>query len=148
MTAQGERFRNGFTQETLIAQLGASIGAKSARAIVERLLTGGPIALSNDALGRCVVPAMIQRTTWDPGFDVDASLAAKRIVRTRADGPAASAGMRDSMAILGMDISRGDPTRQIRMRLRAGADTVRVAYLPVGPPVTVQQWSRKPGCVD
>ena len=146
MTAQRGRFREGFTQETLIEQLGANIGATAARAIVDRVLAGGPIALSADALGGCFVPATIQRTTWDPGFDVDASLAAKRVVRARPGGPAASAGLRDSMALLGVDITRGDPARQIRLRVRAGTDTLRVAFLPVGPPVTVQQWSRTPGC--
>lgn len=142
-----DRFPNGFTQETLIEQLGAQIGAAEARAIVERFLAGGPIALSADALGGCVVPTMVQRTTWDPGFDVDASIAAKRVVHARAGGPAASAGLRDSMALLGVDISRGDPAKKIRLRVRAGTDTTRVEYLPAGPPVTVQQWSQTPGCV-
>src|SRR5262245_42109911 len=64
-----------------------------------------------------------------------------RVVRARPDGPAALAGLRDSMQLLGVDISRGDPTRQIRLRVRAGTDTTRIAYLPAGPPVTVQQWS-------
>jgi hypothetical protein len=93
-----------------------------------------------------VVPSMIQRTTWDPGFDVDASIAAKRVVHARPGGPAALAGLRDSMALLGVDITRGDPTRQIRLRVRAGTDTTRIAYLPVGPAVAVQQWSQTPGC--
>jgi len=103
--------------------------------------------LSADALGACVVPTMVQQTTWDPGFDVDASLAAKRVVHARPDGPASSAGLRDSMLLLGVDISRGDPTRQIRLRVRAGTDTTRIQYLPVGSPVMVQQWSRTPGCL-
>ena len=92
------------------------------------------------------MPTMIQQTTWDPGFDVDASLAAERVVRARAGGPAASAGLRDSMQILGVDISRGDPTRQIRLRVRAGTDTTRVQYLPVGSSVMLQEWSRTPAC--
>ena len=150
LTAQRERLPNGFTQETLIEQLGAQTGSGAIRAIVESFLAGGPVALSADAFGGggCIVPTMVQRTTWDPGFDVDASLAAKRVVRARPGGPAASAGLRDSMALLGVDISRGDPTRQIRLRVRAGTDTTRVAYLPAGLPVTVQQWSRTPGCAS
>jgi M61 glycyl aminopeptidase len=147
LTAQRERFPDGFTQETLIEQLGGQIGPAAARAIIERFLAGGSIALSAGALGSCVVPTMVERTTWDPGFDIDASLAARRVVRARPGGPAASAGLRDSMQLLGVDISRGDPTRQIRLRVRAGTDTTRIAYLPVGAPVTVQQWSRTPGCV-
>jgi predicted metalloprotease with PDZ domain len=147
LTFQRDRFPNGFTQETLIEQLGEQTGAAAARAIVEPFLAGGPIALSADALGACVVPTMVERTTWDPGFDIDASLAAKRVVRARPGGPAASAGLRDSMAILGVDISRGDPAKRIRLRVRAGTDTTRVEYLPAGPPVMVQQWSRTPGCV-
>ena len=103
--------------------------------------------LSPDALGGCAQPAMVQRTTWDPGFDVDASIAAKRVVRARPRGPAASAGLRDSMTILGADITRGDPTRQIRLRVSAGTDTTRIQYLPAGPTVAVQQWSRTSGCV-
>ena len=143
---QRDRFAEGFTQATLIDQLGPQIGHAAARSIVEPLLAGGPIALSVDALGGCVVPTMVQQTTWDPGFDVDASLAAKRVVRARPGGPAASAGLRDSMQILGVDISRGDPTRQIRLRVRAGTDTTRVQYLPVGSPVMLQEWSRTPAC--
>jgi len=146
LTAQRERFPDGFTQATLIEQLGEQIGPAAARAIVERFLAGGPIALSAGALGSCVVPTMVERTTWDPGFDIDASLAAKRVIRARPGGPAASAGLRDSMQLLGVDISRGDPTRQIRLRVRAGTDTTRIAYLPAGAPVMIQQWSRTPGC--
>jgi predicted metalloprotease with PDZ domain len=147
LTLQRQRFPGGFTQETLMEQLGAHIGSAAARAIVEPILAGGPIALSADALGGCVVPTMVQRTTWDPGFDVDASIAAKRVVRARPGGPAASAGLRDSMPLLGVNITRGDPTRQISLRVRDGTDTTRVAYLPAGAPVAVQQWSRTPGCV-
>ncbi len=130
-------------------QLGAQTGSAAARAIVEPVLAGGPIALSADALGGggCVVPTMVQRTTWDPGFDIDASIAARRVVRARPGGPAASAGLRDSMPLLGVDITRGDPAKQIRLRVRAGTDTALIAYLPAGPPVTVQQWSRTPGRV-
>jgi hypothetical protein len=146
MTAQRDRFPNGFTQETLMEQLGAQIGSAVARAIVEPVLAGAPIALSADALGACVLPTLVQQTTWDPGFDIDASMAAKRVVRARPGGPAALAGLRDSMALLGVDITRGDPTRKIRLRVRAGTDTTRVEYLPAGTPVTVQQWSRTPGC--
>ena len=147
LAARRDRFPDGFNQETLMEQLGAQTGSAAARAIVEPFLAGGPIALSADALGGCAQPTMVQRTTWDPGFDIDASIAAKRVVRARPGGPAASAGLRDSMPLLGVDISRGDPTRQIRLRVRAGTDTMRVAYLPAGPPVAVQQWSRTPGCV-
>jgi predicted metalloprotease with PDZ domain len=149
LAAQRDRFPDGFTQETLMEQLGgeAQTGSAAARAIVEPFLAGGPIALSAEALGDCVTPTMVQRTTWDPGFDIDASIAARRVVGARPGGPAASAGLRDSMAILGVDISRGDPARQIRLRVRAGTDTTRIAYLPAGPPMTVQQWSRTPGCV-
>ena len=150
LTAQRDRFPEGLTHETLIEQLGVEgrTGSAAVRAIVEPFLAGGPIALSADALGErgCVVPTMVQRTTWDPGFDVDASLAAKRVVRARPGGPAAAAGLRDSMALLGVDISRGDPTRRIKLRVRAGTDTTRVEYLPAGPPVAVQQWSRTQGC--
>lgn len=65
----------------------------------------------------------------------------------RPGGPAASAGLRDSMPLVGVSITRGDPTRQIALRVRAGTDTTRVEFLRAGPPVTVQQWSRTPGCV-
>jgi predicted metalloprotease with PDZ domain len=147
LTAQRDRFPEGLTQETLMEQLGAQTGPAAARAIVEPFLAGGPIVLSADALGGCVVPSMVQRTTWDPGFDIDASIAAKRVVRARPDGPAAAAGLRDSMPLLGFSVTRGDPTRQIVLRVRAGKDTTRIQYLPAGAPVNVQQWSRTPGCV-
>ena len=146
MTAQRDRFRSGLIQETLIEQLGLQTGPAAARDIVDQFLAGGPIALSADALGGCIASAMVQRPTWDPGFDIDASLAAKRVVHARPGGPAASAGLRDSMALLGVSISRGDPTKQIRLRVRAGTDTTRIEYLPAGPSVTVQQWSRTPAC--
>jgi predicted metalloprotease with PDZ domain len=147
LTARRDRFPDGFTQETLMEQLGAHIGSAAARAIVEPIMGGGPIALSANALGGCAQPTLVQRTTWDPGFDIDASIAAKRVVRARPGGPAALAGLRDSMALLGVNISRGDPTKQIRLRVRAGTDTTRVEYLPAGSPVMVQQWSRTPSCV-
>jgi predicted metalloprotease with PDZ domain len=149
LAARRDRFPNGFTQETLMEQLASQIGSAAAGAIVEPFLAGGPIALSADAFGGggCVIPTTVQRTTWDPGFDIDASIAAKRVVRARPGGPAASAGLRDSMALLGVNITRGDPTKQIRLWVRAGTDTTRIEYLPSGTPVTVQQWSRTAGCL-
>ena len=146
LTQQRARFPDGFTQETVLEQLGAQIGAAAARGIVEPLLGGGPIVLSADALGSCAVPAIVQRTTWDPGFDIDASIVAKRVVGARFGGPAAAAGLRDSMRLLGISVTRGDPTRQIELRVRAGTDTTRIQYLPAGVPVSVQQWSRAPNC--
>src|SRR5678816_4208410 len=80
LTAQRDRFRSGLIQETLIGQLGLQTGPAAARDIVGQFLAGGPIALSADALGGCIASAMVQRPTWDPGFDIDASLAAKSVV--------------------------------------------------------------------
>lgn len=53
---------DGFTAELLYRELGTTLGADTVRAIVERMLAGGPIALPNDALGPCMTPAMVERT--------------------------------------------------------------------------------------
>ncbi len=147
LAEQRDRFTNGFTLESLVDQVGVQIGSAAARRIVEPFLAGGPIALSNDALGRCAAPAMVQRALWDPGFDLDATVATRRVTRVRPGGPAAAAGLRDSMQILSMAAAPGDATRPIEMRVHAGTDTTRVQYLPAGAPVTLQQWSRTPACV-
>jgi hypothetical protein len=85
-------------------------------------------------------PTVMQRPRWDPGFDLDASVAAKRAVAVRAGGPAAAAGLRDSVTIIGVSVNRGNPAREIALRVVAGTDTTLVHYLP-GSPQAVQQWS-------
>src|SRR5689334_23495443 len=54
-----------------------------------------------------------------PGFDVDGSLPTRRVTGVRPGGPAAAAGLRDSMTLAGVDISRGDRSEEHTSELQS-----------------------------
>jgi hypothetical protein len=125
---------------------GAIIGEDVARAEIDRTINGGEITLQDDALGRCAEASADSRSRWDPGFDIDATLASKRTTGVRPGGPAAAAGMRESMPIAGVNIYRGDITRPIEIGVRTDSGVVRLRYSPEGERVPVQRWSAHTGC--
>jgi predicted metalloprotease with PDZ domain len=146
MYLREDREDAGYTEERLVREFGAIIGEDVARAEIDRTINGGEITLQDDALGRCAEASADSRSRWDPGFDIDATLASKRTTGVRPGGPAAAAGMRESMPIAGVNIYRGDITRPIEIGVRTDSGVVRLRYSPEGERVPVQRWSAHTGC--
>ena len=143
-SAKGED--SGYTRDRLVQELGAVIGTDVARREIDRTINGGEIDLPAGALGACVEASTESRPRWDPGFDIDASLASKRTTRVRPNGPAAIAGMRDSMPIVGVSIYHGDTSKPIQLSVRTDSGVVKLRYSPQGEKVPTQQWRLRTGC--
>jgi hypothetical protein len=72
-----------------------------------------------------------------PGLDVDASIAARRAIDVRPDGPAARAGVVEGREVRGFSVWRGDVEREVELVTWDGEREERVAYLPRGEETTV-----------
>jgi predicted metalloprotease with PDZ domain len=146
MVSTARTHPSGVTADNLITSFSRGVRGEVVRQEVDSAIAGGPITLPPDALGPCGRATIEQRATWDPGFDVDASLAAHATRGVRPGGPAHRAGLRDSMVIVGTNIWRGDPSKMLELRVRADSGTASFRFLPAGPTVDVQQWRLAPDC--
>jgi hypothetical protein len=141
LLAEVDRTHRGVTDSSLVQAFGAVLGKEWARSEVQHALAGGVAELPQKTFGRCATSTRESMEPWDPGFDVDESLRTRSVVGVRRDGPAFEAGLRDGMRLTGADITRGDATRLIRLRVRADTTETRLSWLPAGKDrVTVQQW--------
>jgi hypothetical protein len=111
----------------------------------EALITrGGPIALPPDALGPCFRASSGEYAAFDPGFDLEATLASpeSRVSGVRSDGPAAKAALKDGDLIETMQSRDGDATVPIKLVVKRAGAKVTLSYLPRGPHGRGQVWSR------
>jgi predicted metalloprotease with PDZ domain len=114
---------------------------------VDRAVGGGPIILPDGAFGACATERMESRHRWDPAFDLDSSLKTRSVTGVRAGGAAERAGLRNGMKILGASVQRGDPARNLVLRVQNGDVQQQISYLPASAEsVEVQQWSVAPNC--
>lgn len=98
------------------------------RVVVDGALPDPPSRISDPP----AVRSEVQTHRYDPGFDVDASLAAKTARGVREGSAAWRAGLREGQVIVGFDVARGDPDRRVRLRIRDGESTKRIEFLPRG----------------
>ena len=144
LSANGEDL--GYTKDRLVQEFGVVIGTEAARREIDRTIEGGAIDLPDGALGPCAEASTASYSRWDPGFDIAASLASKRTAGVRPNGPAAIAGMRDLMRIVGVNIYPGDTSKPIELSVRTESGVVKLRYLPQVEKVPVQQWRLRTGC--
>ena len=121
----------GVTDGTLRAYFRRTLGA-FADSIITSVVNGGPILLDADTFGKCASPMTESRVRWDPAFDVDSSLKARKIVGTSIDGTAYAQGLRDGQTITRASIYRGDPTKQIVLGVRDKDGDHIVEFVPAG----------------
>jgi hypothetical protein len=67
----------------------------------------------------------------DPGFDVRASVNARRVTGVRT-GSAAAAGLRDGQPLLGWSIYNGDSDRPATFTIQGDSARQRISYYPRG----------------
>jgi predicted metalloprotease with PDZ domain len=116
------------TEDRFVAALARTLGDPTARREVRAMLAGGPIELPPDALGGCVDSRIDPLAVWDPGFDFEASFAARRVQRVRPGSAAERAGLRDGQTLVGANVYRGDVTKPIMLRVRADSTEQRISY--------------------
>jgi len=135
------------SDSTIAAVVGREIGVARVRAEIDAARAGGAMYVPPSVVGACATARVEPRPRWEPGFDVDASLAARRLQGVRAGSAAERAGLRDGMSIAGASIWRGDATRSIELRVRADSAERQISYLPASDAtVPVQVIAVPPGC--
>jgi hypothetical protein len=122
-------------------------GAKTFDALVMR---GGPILFPSGALGPCFEPKMADYVGFDPGFEVEATRAAKdaRAAGVRAGGPAARAGLEDGDLVDSIRGADGDPRMPLEVEVVRGGKKTTISFLPTGRRGRAQTWIRVKGVPD
>jgi len=131
-----------FDADALLARIEARVAGfagpergRDVAAAVRRVVVHGDTALLPDdafvgASGGTFEVVEVPVFAWDPGFDVDASLDAKRAIGVRAGGPAALAGLVEGAEVPGFSIWRGDADREIELTVLEDGAPRTLRFLP------------------
>ncbi|MEP6619762.1 MAG: hypothetical protein ABJE47_10615 [bacterium] len=112
-----------------------------ARAELARMVqsTGAEPTELSHALAPCITVMIDSVPTFDIGFDLPASRAAKRVIGVAQSSAAYKAGLRDGQAIFGMSVFNDQPDRMARITVQGDTSRTTVAYLPRGRSISVPQ---------
>jgi hypothetical protein len=119
-------------QEALLARIAREAGDGVAATIRRIVVDGETATLPPDTFGPAF--ALGERTVYafDPGFDVDGSLAQHAAVGVRPAGPAALAGLVEGQEIRGFSIYNGDSERPIELVVVEDGAERALEFLPRG----------------
>ncbi len=117
------------TQAAVIAAFRDAAGAALAARLADRLDGRRAPALAAGALGPGFTLDTVDFAPFDAGFDVRGSWAQRRVRGVEPDGPAARAGLRDGMAMTGVDIS--GPEHEARVRVKDEKGERLITYRPL-----------------
>ncbi|MBW8812172.1 MAG: hypothetical protein JF588_01995 [Caulobacterales bacterium] len=106
---------------------------------IARYVDGGAaIDLPEEMFDGCLQARVTVSPAFDPGFDPQASFAAKTLKGVRRGGPAWVSGLRDGMALDSWTFTPGDTTRQVELVVRGAAG--RGKAVKAGKPHKVAFW--------
>jgi predicted metalloprotease with PDZ domain len=95
--------------------------------------TGAPPAmLSAGALAPCVRVTLDSVYAFDAGFDLRASVAARRVIGVRVGSAAYAAGLRDDQPLVGWSIFNGRSDRPATFMVRVDSTAEPISYFPRG----------------
>jgi hypothetical protein len=119
----------------LLAALRKVLGEQPMRDLDRLIEQGEAFDFAPGALGPCFVGQTVSLPSWQLGFDAE-SLRRQVVSGVQADGPAAAAGLRDGMRLVGHALVPGDPTQPVWLQV-LGEDGRRqdISWLPAGAPV-------------
>ena len=129
--------------ETLLTSFARHAGPELAATLAAIVVDGETVRVPPDLLGPGWRLTETTVDTWDPGFDLDASLEAGRVLGLRPGSPAERAGLVEGRALLGWSVHRGDPARDIELQVQAPGEVLTVRYRPVGAPVAVPRFESR-----
>jgi hypothetical protein len=132
--------------DAVVDALGSAEKAQFERVIV----AGEDVALSADALGSCLRGSTGVYMAFDLGFDLDETLEAmpRTIVRLRAGGPAARAGLLATDVLEDATFRHGHAEAPVTLSVLRDGHKAEVKYLPRGPSAKGLVYTRKTGVPD
>lgn len=132
--------------EAVVGALGPAEKAQFERLIV----AGEDVTLSPDALGSCLRGGAGVYTAFDLGFDLDETLEAvpRTIVRLRAGGPAARAGLSATDVLDDATFRYGHAEAPVTLSVLRDGHKADVKYLPRGVSAKGLVYTRKTGVPD
>jgi predicted metalloprotease with PDZ domain len=123
-------------------RLGRSYAAEIKRDIEE----GQTVELSDATLGACFERKLVGFRPYETGFDVQTSIATRKVTGVDPNSAAYAAGLRDGMVAQGWSIHHGDPTKEIEVVTSEGDKRRTIKFFPVAKvEVVAPQFYLKPG---
>jgi predicted metalloprotease with PDZ domain len=130
-TATGERFDS----ERLLARMAERIDGETAAELRRVVFDGAIASLPGDVFGAGYQIVVEERATFDPGFDLRASIRDRRVVGLRSGSRAAEAGLEEGSILSGLSVETGRTDREAEVTIETEAGQRTIRYLPVGPPI-------------
>ena len=123
-------------------RLGRSYGPEITRFIEN----GETIELATTDLGQCFERKEISLQPYEAGFNIDASIKAKKAMDVNKASAAFEAGLREGMSIVGWSIYGGDATKDIELTALMDEKRIEIKFLPVAKKaITIPQFMLKNG---
>jgi len=110
----------------------------------EYIVTGKTIPVIPESLGAGVENTIKQMGVFELGFDLDASLSAKKIIGIKEDSEAWKAGLRNEQKLVGHSIYFDMPNKPAEISIEENGTVKKVTYLPMANyKIDVPQFSLK-----
>lgn len=148
--AEDRRPRGPVAEETWRGSIADVIGQATEKSDFEdMILITKRTTLPADTLGGCFESKEMPFDVYDPGFDVNASRDAARVIGVRANGPAAKAGLRDGDIVVKLDDDpNGGVTSKLKVEIERDGKSVTLAFHPSSGAKKGIGFRRRPGISD
>lgn len=118
-----------FTEERVLATFSPYLSEHEMQLLRSMAIDGADVPLP-EKLGDCAVRRSEIQTIVDPGFDEEASFAAKRVTGIVRDGPAYRAGIRDGQELFRWSVYNDDPSKDASLGVVIDGQRKMITFSP------------------
>ena len=118
-----------FTEERVLAAFSPYLSEHEMQLLRSMAIDGAEVPLP-EKLGDCAVRRSEIQTIVDPGFDEEASFAAKRVTGIVRDGPAYRAGIRDGQELFRWSVYNDDPSKDASLGVVIDGQRKMITFSP------------------
>ena len=119
-----------FTEQRVLAAFSPYLSEDQMQQLRNMAIAGADVPLP-EKLGGCAILEKQIQSVVDPGFDQNASFAAKRVIGVVNDGPAYRAGIRDGQELFRWSIYNDDPSKDALLGVVIDGQKRMVTFSPV-----------------